>query len=126
MTSNEIKALTGFGDGNRYAVRTAVETGFAVDGVMIGQPSAIAATATKADMKDCIFMPQTGYRSCDDGSILAPTRVTLQSRTRPGQTWDRHQIGINADGSSFTWSGYPDGSNFSAHVIRCVREIPEL
>ncbi len=123
---DEIKALTGFGDGNRYAVRTAVETGFAVDGVMIGQPSAIAATATKADMKGCIFMPQTGYRSCDDGSILAPTRVTLQSRTRPGQTWDRHQIGINADGSSFTWSGYPDGSNFSAHVIRCVREIPEL
>ena len=123
---DEIKSLTGFGDGNRYAVRTAEQTGFAVDGAMIGQVASIASQATKADMKGCIFMPQTGYRSCDDGSIQAPTRVTLQCRTRPGQTWDRHQIGINAGGDIFTWSGYPDGSNFSAHVIRCVKEIPEL
>lgn len=123
---DEIKSLTGFGDGNRYAVLTAAQTGFSVDGAMIGQPASIASKATKENMMGCIFMPQTGYRSCDDGSVLQPTRVTLQCRTRPGQTWDRHQIGINADGSIFTWSGYPDGSNFSAHVIRCVKEIPEL
>lgn len=123
----EVCALTGFEDpSRRFAVRTADQTGFAVDGVMLGPSAALAAQATKADMKGCIFMPQTGYRSCDDGSILAPTRVTLQTRTRPSQTWDRHQLGINADGSIFSWSGYPDGSNYSAHVIRCVKEIPEL
>lgn len=120
--------LEGLFDWNKsvksISYKTSAQSGFAMDGVMVGTTSADAAAATKQNMNGCIFIPAAGYRHCDNGEIVNQGTATVQSITRPGQNWDRYMYGFQS-GNEYSWPGYPDGSNYSAHAIRCVSDIPE-
>ncbi len=121
--------LEGLFDWNKsvksIAYKTAAESGFSVDGAIVGPTAEAAAAATKDNMNGCIFIPAAGYRHCDNGSLTNVTTAAVQSITRPGQNWDRYMYGLQAGNGGYSWPGYPDGSNNSAHVIRCVSNLPE-
>jgi hypothetical protein len=98
------------------------QTGFNVDGLIIGVPASIAANANKDNLKQlgCLFLPQSGWRNetgmVDRGWLCAVRTGTSLSPTHGGMS-----LG-DAGGYRDVW-GWGDGHKVRAAMIRPVKNI---
>lgn len=98
------------------------QTGFNVDGLIIGVPASIAANANKDNLKQlgCLFLPQSGWRNetgmVDRGWLCAVRTGTSLSPTHGGMS-----LG-DAGGYRDVW-GWGDGQKIRAAMIRPVKDI---
>lgn len=98
------------------------QTGFKVDGLIIGVPASIAANANKNNLKQlgCLFLPQSGWRNetgmVDRGWLCAVRTGTSLSPTHGGMS-----LG-DAGGYRDIW-GWGDGHKIRAAMIRPVKDI---
>jgi hypothetical protein len=98
------------------------QTGFNVDGLIIGVPASIAANANKDNLKQlgCLFLPQSGWRNetgvVDRGWLCAVRTGTSLSPTHGGMS-----LG-DAGGYRDLW-GWGDGHKVRAAMIRPVKNI---
>lgn len=98
------------------------QTGFKVDGLIIGIPSSVAANANKDNLKQLggLFLPQSGWRNeagiVDRGWLCAVRTATSLSSTHGGMS-----IG-DAGGYRDVW-GWGDGHKVRAAMIRPVKNI---
>lgn len=98
------------------------QTGFNVDGLIIGVPASIAANANKDNLKQlgCLFLPQSGWRNetgvVDRGWLCAVRTGTSLSPTHGGMS-----LG-DAGGYRDLW-GRGDGHKVRAAMIRPVKNI---
>lgn len=98
------------------------QTGFNVDGLIIGVPASIAANANKDNLKQlgCLFLPQSGWRNetgmVDRGWLCAVRTGTSLSPTHGGMS-----LG-DAGGYRDVW-GWGDGHKVRAAMIRPVKDI---
>ena len=123
-TADEIDALVG-SNNNNFAWLLPEASGFSKAGIVIGISLEEAAQATKTNMRGGIFIPISGYRHVETGSLTSSGNVVIQSITRPGQNWDRIMYGFWNYGM-YKYGGGPDGSNRSALSIRCVADIDDI
>ncbi|MDR0506185.1 MAG: hypothetical protein LBH32_05145 [Dysgonamonadaceae bacterium] len=116
-TVSEIEALVGNAGNPKFAWRTSAQSGFAIDGAVVGIPASEAAQATKDNMRGGIFIPKTGYRNRDNGSMSVWWPVNITSSTSINE-WDRYVMWIDGSGGISTrdWQG-----NLAAFPVRCVR-----
>ena len=98
------------------------QTGFNVDGLIIGVPASIAANANKDNLKQlgCSVLPQSGWRNetgvVDRGWLCAVRTGTSLSPTHGGMS-----LG-DAGGYRDLW-GWGDGHKVRAAMIRPVKNI---
>lgn len=98
------------------------QTGFNVDGLIIGVPASVAANANKDNVKQlgCLFLPQSGWRNetgmVDRGWLCAVRTGTSLSPTHGGMS-----LG-DAGGYRDVW-GWGDGQKVRAAMIRPVKNI---
>ena len=98
------------------------QTGFSVDGMIIGVPEEVAVRATKDNLKQlgCLFLPQSGWRNetgvVDRGWLCAVRTGTSLSKTHGGMS-----LG-DAGGYRDVW-GWGDGQKVRAAMIRPVKNI---
>jgi len=98
------------------------QTGFSVDGLIIGVPASVAANANKDNLKQlgCLFLPQSGWRNetgmVDRGWLCAVRTGTSLSPTHGGMS-----LG-DAGGYRDVW-GWGDGQKIRAAMIRPVKNI---
>jgi uncharacterized protein (TIGR02145 family) len=132
-TIDELKTLVGGLDGTdvKSDWQWPDQTDFAPRGLMIGNTREDALSARKDNMRGCIFVPASGFRDCSTGDIendggwgwLYGCRAYLQSCTRPGNTWGRLVLQIDEQNTVVAdWAEV--SSNYSAHPVRCVRNLP--
>ena len=89
-------------------------------GAYIG--NADAASATKDDLKGCIYMPENGMRSYESGAQTVSSTVYIQTVTQQtGNTWSRlvFQVHWNQNMKEFRVE------RRSAVAVRCVASLPE-
>ena len=89
-------------------------------GAYIG--NANAASATKDDLKGCIYMPENGMRSYESGAQTVSSTVYIQTVTQQtGNTWSRlvFQVHWNQNMKEFRVE------RRSAVAVRCVASLPE-
>lgn len=98
-------------------------TGFGHDGAMLGNEN--VRTATKDDMKGCIFVPCYGFRHPETGELLNDWVAQITSITRPGQNWDRWIVSFTPSQTVWDFGGSIDGSNNTACSVRCVANVLE-
>lgn len=98
------------------------QTGFSVDGLIIGVPANVAANANKDNLKQlgCLFLPQSGWRNetgiVDRGWLCAVRSGTSLSATHGGMS-----LG-DSGGYRDVW-GWGDGHKFRAAMVRPVKDI---
>lgn len=114
---DEIRAICNDG---KFYFNGAGSTGFSHDGAMLGTKD--VKTATKDDMKGCIFIPCYGFRHPETGAITVDWNSQITSITRPGQNWDRYIMCFTPAQVIWDFGGSPDGSNNAACFVRCVAE----
>ena len=101
---------------------TKQQTGFSVDGLIIGVPANVAATANEDNLKQlgCLFLPQSGWRNeagmVDRGWLCAVRSGTSLSSTHGGMS-----IG-DSGGYRDVW-GWGDGHKNRAAMVRPVKNI---
>lgn len=117
-TTAEMVALWGLG----ATWVSKAQTGFKVDGLIIGVPASVAANANKSNLKQlgCLFLPQSGWRNetgvVDRGWLCAVRTGTSLSPTHGGMS-----LG-DAGGYRDVW-GWGDGQKIRAAMIRPVKNI---
>lgn len=98
------------------------QTGFTMDGLIIGVPASVAQRATKDNLKQlgCLFLPQSGWRNetgmVDRGWLCAVRSGTSLSKTHGGMS-----LG-DSGGYRDIW-GWGDGHKVRAAMIRPVKNI---
>ena len=116
-TIDEIRAIVAPGQVKTFCWHDPETSGFAIPGAIAGVPGDEARTATKANMKGGIFIPQTGCRNKDTGAQDNWWSANLTSRTRPGQNWDMYVCWMDYS-NSYNYNDF-DG-NRAAYPVRCV------
>ena len=98
------------------------QTGFKVDGIIVGIPSSVAATANKDNLKQLggIFLPQCGWRT-DMGTMDRTWLVAVRSATALSATHGGMTLG-DSGGYRDLW-GWGDGQKARAAMIRPIKKI---
>lgn len=98
------------------------QTGFKVDGLIIGVPAFIAANANKDNLKQlgCLFLPQSGWRN-ETGVVDRAWLCAVRSGTSLSPTHGGMSLG-DAGGYRDLW-GWGDGQKPRAAMIRPVKDI---
>ena len=101
---------------------TAEQTGFKVDGLIIGVDEATARRATKENFKQlgCIFLPQCGWRN-ENGIMDRTWLCAVRSGNSLSSTHGGMSLG-DSGGYRDTW-GWGDGQKARAAMIRPVKKI---
>lgn len=101
---------------------TAAQTGFKVDGIIIGVDEETAKRATKDNLKQlgCLFLPQSGWRN-ESGVMDRTWLCAVRSATALSSTHGGMSLG---DSGSYRdiW-GWGDGQKARAAMIRPVKKI---
>lgn len=98
------------------------QTGFKVDGIIIGVPASVAKNATKDNLKQlgCLFLSQSGWRNesgmVDRGWLCAVRSGTSLSKTHGGMS-----LG-DSGGYRDVW-GWGDGHKVRAAMVRPVKKV---
>lgn len=102
--------------------RTAKQTGFKKNGMIVGVPAEVAATATKDNFKSlgALFIPQSGWRN-DTGAIDRNWLVAIRTGSQLSRTHGGMSLG-DSGGYRDVW-GWGDGPKERASAVRCVRNI---
>jgi len=117
-TTAEMAALWNIG----ATWRTAAQTGFSTNGIIIGVPASVAANATKDNLKQlgCLFLPQSGWRDAtgayDRGWLVAVRSGTSLSNTHGGMS-------LGDSGGYRDVNGWGDGHKERAAMVRPVKKI---
>lgn len=100
----------------------ASQTGFSCDGIIVGIPPAIAATATKDNLKQLggLFLPQCGWRT-GTGVMDRTWLVAVRSATALSATHGGMSLG-DSGGYRDIW-GWGDGQKDRAAMIRPVKKL---
>lgn len=109
---------------------TAAQTGFSVDGIIVGIPEDKAKTATKDNLKQLggLFLPQSGWRN-GDGSLDRTWLVAVRSATSldniSGNDIDGSKGGLSMgdSGGYRDLYGWGDGQKERAAMIRPVKKV---
>ena len=98
------------------------QTGFSVDGIIIGVPATVAANATKDNLKQlgCLFLPQSGWRN-ETGAVDRGWLCAIRSGTSLSATHGGMSLG-DSGGYRDTW-GWGDGHKVRAAMIRPVKDV---
>jgi hypothetical protein len=98
------------------------QTGFAVDGIIIGVPASVAANANKDNLKQlgCLFLPQSGWRN-ETGKVDRGWLCAIRSGTSLSITHGGMSLG-DSGGYRDVW-GWGDGHKVRAAMIRPVKII---
>lgn len=98
------------------------QTGFSVDGLIIGVPESVAQRATKDNLKQlgCLFLPQSGWRN-DTGVVDRGWLCAVRSGTSLSATHGGMSLG-DSGGYRDIW-GWGDGHKDRAAMIRPVKNI---
>jgi hypothetical protein len=98
------------------------QTGFNVDGLIIGVPASIAAIANKDNLKQlgCLFLPQSGWRN-ETGVVDRAWLCAVRSGTSLSPTHGGMSLG-DPGGYRDLW-GWGDGQKPRAAMIRPVKNI---
>ena len=101
---------------------TAAQTGFKIDGIIIGVDEATAKRATKDNLKQlgCLFLPQSGWRS-ESGMMDRTWLCAVRSANSLSATHGGMSLG-DSGGYRDTW-GWGDGQKARAAMIRPVKNI---
>lgn len=98
------------------------QTGFSVDGLIIGVPATVAANANKDNLKQlgCLFLPQSGWRN-ETGAVDRGWLCAVRSGTSLSPTHGGMSLG-DSGGYRDTW-GWGDGHKLRAAMVRPVKDI---
>lgn len=98
------------------------QTGFDVDGIIIGIVPSVAATATKDNLKQLggLFLPESGWRN-ESGVMDKTWLVAIRSATAISNTNGGMSLG-DSGGYRDIW-GWGDGQKARAAMIRPVKNI---
>lgn len=98
------------------------QTGFSVDGLIIGVPANVAANANKDNLKQlgCLFLPQSGWRN-ETGMVDRGWLCAVRSGTSLSSTHGGMSLG-DSGGYRDVW-GWGDGHKYRAAMIRPVKNI---
>ena len=101
---------------------TAAKTGFKRNGLVIGLPADVAATATKDNLKTLggLFLPQNGWIS-EAGAFDRTWLVSVRSATSLNDTHGGMSLGDS--GGYRDTAGWGDGPKARASSVRCVMDI---
>lgn len=101
---------------------SAAQTGFSRDGIIVGIPTAVAATATKDNLKQLggIFLPQCGWRT-DQGLMDRTWLVAVRSATSLSATHGGMSLG-DSGGYRDIW-GWGDGQKQRAAMVRPIKKL---
>ncbi|GHT12827.1 hypothetical protein AGMMS4956_08030 [Bacteroidia bacterium] len=109
--------------------RNAGESGYAANGLFVGNDEEIAALATKENPQGCIFIPASGARDAVAGARARDWCMEIQTSRSTGRPdWapvanSKTRVVIWADGGGLCdWSGDVQ-SKARATSVRCVRDI---
>ena len=100
------------------------QSGFLVNGAVLGLKNSVAKTATKDNMNGGIFLPCSGNRSKSHGKYQNGHMATMTTATRTNASnWDSYKLTITSDteyvlpGDKWGW----DGTN-AALPVRCIAD----
>ncbi len=100
------------------------QSGFLVNGAVLGLKNSVAKTATKDNMNGGIFLPCSGNRSKSHGKYQNGDMATMTTATRTNaNNWDSYKLTITSDtkyvlpGDNWGW----DGTN-AALPVRCIAD----
>lgn len=98
------------------------QTGFSVDGLIIGVPASVAANANKDNLKQlgCLFLPQSGWRN-ETGMVDRGWLCAVRSGTSLSPTHGGMSLG-DSGGYRDVW-GWGDGHKYRAAMVRPVKKI---
>lgn len=101
---------------------SAAQTGFSVNGIIIGVPASVAANATKNNLKQlgCLFLPQSGWRN-ETGAVDRGWLCAVRSGTSLSATHGGMSLG-DSGGYRDVW-GWGDGHKVRAAMVRPVKNI---
>jgi hypothetical protein len=99
--------------------RTPAQTGFAIGGVVIGISPEMAASATKADMKGGIFLPQNGWRT-ETGALDRDWLCAISCGTQDGSHNGRVMPHRDSGGYNCSTCG---AIKAWAVAVRCVKDL---
>ena len=102
--------------------RTAAQTGFSRNGIVVGLDPEKAATATKDNLKQLggLFLPQNGWLT-DTGTFDRTWLVSVRSATSLNDTHGGMSLG-DSGGYRDIW-GWGDGPKERASSVRCIKDI---
>ena len=100
------------------------QSGFLVNGAVLGLENSVAKTATKDNMNGGIFLPCSGNRNKTHGKYQNGHMATMTTATRTNaNNWDSYKMTITSDteyvlpGDNWGW----DGTN-AALPVRCIAD----
>ena len=100
------------------------QSGFLVNGAVLGLENSVAKTATKDNMNGGIFLPCSGNRHKEHGKYQNGDMATMTTATRTNaNNWDSYKLTITSDteyvlpGDKWGW----DGTN-AALPVRCIAD----
>ena len=100
------------------------QSGFLVNGAVLGLKNSVAKTATKDNMNGGIFLPCSGNRNKTHGKYQNGRMATMTTATRTNaNNWDSYKLTITSDteyvlpGDNWGW----DGTN-AALPVRCIAD----
>ena len=100
------------------------QSGFLVNGAVLGLENSVAKTATKDNMNGGIFLPCSGNRNKTHGKYQNGRMATMTTATRTNaNNWDSYKLTITSDteyvlpGDNWGW----DGTN-AALPVRCIAD----